>query len=144
MDSNAQKVIDACEARWEANKSDCNKFVRAIGVDVGVPIVAGEADVIINDLTANWTAVTDSIGAKQKADEGNLVIAGLKGADHSPPRLHGHVAIVVSGPLDTTHNKYPTGYWGSLGSIGMKKTTLNYSWVAADRDKVKYFCKALP
>jgi hypothetical protein len=141
---NAQKIIDACEVRWEANKSDCNKFVRAVGADVGVSVVAGNADAIIDDLSANWTSVAGGAAAKAKADNGYFVIAGLKAADHTPPRLNGHVAVVVSGPLDSTHNKYPTGYWGSLGGIGKKNTTLNYSWVAEDRDNVRYFSKGLP
>ena len=47
-----------------------------------------------------------------KADSGDYVIAGLKGGNHDPPRAHGHVTVVVSGPL--AGGKYPTGYWGSL------------------------------
>lgn len=144
MVQNAQKIIDACEGLWEANKSDCNKFVRAVGADVGVAIVAGNADAIIDDLSANWTSVADGAAAKAQADNGHFVIAGLRAGAHTPPRLNGHVAVVVSGPLDSTHNKYPTGYWGSLDGIGKKNTTLNYSWVVADRDNVKYFFKELP
>ena len=144
INPNAQKIIDACEARWEANKSDCNKFVRAVGADVAITIVAGNADAIIDDLTANWTSIANGIAAKAKADAGEFVIAGLKAADHTPPRANGHVAVVVSGPLDPTHNKYPTGYWGSIGGIGRKFATLNFSWTAADRDNVKYFYKSLP
>jgi hypothetical protein len=145
IDPKAQRIIDACESEYDANKSDCNKFVRAVGADIGVPIVAGHADDIINDLTTNWTSIADGAVAKEKADEGNFVIAGLKGADHNPPRTNGHVAVVVSGPLDTTYNMYPTGYWGMLGVAKPKygkKNTLNYSWNADDVDNVKYFFKS--
>ncbi|MET0752759.1 MAG: hypothetical protein ABWZ66_05280 [Pyrinomonadaceae bacterium] len=145
MAERTQDIINACENNWEANKSDCNKFVRAVGAALGIDIVAGNADAIIDSLTApTWTPVIGGIAAKQKADEGFFVIAGLKAAAHTPPRTNGHVAVVVAGPLDPTHNKYPTGYWGSLGSIGKKNTTLNYSWNTADRDNVKYFYRALP
>jgi hypothetical protein len=92
----------------------------------------------------DWTSVPDGVSAKQKADEGNLVIAGLKAADSDPPRANGHVAVVVSGPLDATHNQYPTAYWGSLRSVGKKNSTLNYSWNSADRDNVEYFSRTLP
>jgi predicted RNA-binding Zn-ribbon protein involved in translation (DUF1610 family) len=33
--------------------------------------------------------------------------------------------VVVAGDLD--RGKYPTAYWGMLGSVGKKKT-LNYAW----------------
>lgn len=144
MTEKKQEIIDACENNWEANKSDCNKFVRTVGAELGITIVQGNADSIIDSLTAPiWTSVADGIAAKQKADEGFFVIAGLKAAAHTPPRLNGHVAVVVFGPLDPTHNKYPTGYWGSLGSVGKKNSTLNYSWNASDRNNVKYFYRSI-
>lgn len=136
----AQDIVSACEAVWDANKSDCNMFVRAVAGVLGVHIAAGNADAIINALLGPiWTRLSDGTAAKQAADTGDFVLAGLKAAKHNPPRANGHVAIVVMGPLDSTHNKYPTAYWGSLGSVGRKNSTLNYSWNAADRDNVEYF-----
>ncbi len=35
---------------------------------------------------------------------------------------HGHVVVLVPGPL--SHGKYPTAYWGSLGGVPKKYTTL--------------------
>jgi len=43
---------------------------------------------------------------------------------------------VVTGEVN--QGKYPTGYWGSLGGVGKKATTINWSWNAMDRDKVRY------
>lgn len=69
-------------------------------------------------------------GARAKALAGKFVVGGLKAAGH------GHVVVVVAGPL--SHGKYPTAYWGSLGGIAKKNTTVNWSWNKTDRDKVIY------
>ena len=141
MDPKAQQVIDACEANWDANKSDCNAFVRAVADAIGITIPAGDADSIVDWLTnQGWDSPADGPAAAQKAQTGQLVIGGLKGADHTPPRAHGHVVVVVAGLL--AQGKYPTAYWGSLGSVGKKNTTLNFAWVAADRDNVTYFAQS--
>ncbi len=60
----------------------------------------------------DWTPLTpgDGAAAKNQADAGLLVIAGLKGADQANPDPHGHVVVVVSGPLD---RQYPTAYWSN-------------------------------
>ena len=62
--------------------------------------------VLLINKTDEWIKVKDGIEAKQKADEGFLAIVGIKGADYVPSQAHGHVAIVVSNPLDST--KYPS------------------------------------
>jgi hypothetical protein len=68
--------------------------------------------------------------AARLAGEGNLVIGGLKAVGH------GHVVIVVSGPVAS--DKYPTAYWGSLGGSPAKAKTVNWSWSSRDRDKIIY------
>lgn len=80
--------------------------------------------------SADWTVCKNGIEARQKAIEGNFVIGGLKATGN------GHVVVVVSGPL--AHRKYPTAYWGSLGGVGKKNTTINWSWNKTDRDLVTY------
>lgn len=64
------------------------------------------------------------------------MVAGLNGEDHQPPRSHGHVVIVITGPL--AHDKYPSAYWGTLGATGRKNQTLNWAWNIRDRDHVTY------
>src|SRR5581483_3516406 len=88
MDANAQKVIDACEAVWEANKTDCNHFVRAAAAEIGITIPAGkDADGILDWLAEqHWPEVDDGSAAKEAADGGQFVIVGLKSADFTPPR----------------------------------------------------------
>ncbi|HLJ29461.1 MAG TPA: hypothetical protein VKY85_22320 [Candidatus Angelobacter sp.] len=142
-----QKIIDICEHEYPANKDDCNKFVKAVSQDLGVTLFqpGDDADKIVQRLldAADWVRLQpgDGVGAKAKADAGLYVIAELKGADHNPPRKHGHVAVVVSGPL--AKGKYPTAYWGSLDGTPGRRQTLNFAWTANDRDKVEYFAKRL-
>src|SRR5690606_13438894 len=107
------------------------------GVDL-----TGQADNIVDQIKqADWTKLTDGVDAKAKADAGWLVVAGLKSTGHNPPRSNGHVVIVVSGPL--SNGKYPSGYWGTLGGVGRKNTTINYSWRESDRDRVVYAAKVV-
>jgi hypothetical protein len=145
-----QRIIDVCEANWEAHKSDCSGFVKAVcgALGVGTFAAGDNADVIVDKLRAatDWAALAagDGTTAKAQADAGLLVIAGLKGADQAQPDPHGHVVVVVSGPLDSTHGKYPTAYWGRLGGVGAQAQTINWAWRAEDRDRVGYFAKSLP
>lgn len=140
-----QTIIDDCEKEYPANKDDCNKFVKAVSADVNVTLFqpGDNADAIVQRMidSADWTPLVDGVDAKNKADAGRYVIAGLKGADHIPPRAHGHVAVVVSGPLAS--GRYPTAYWGSLGGPPGRNQTINYAWNANDRDNVKYFATVL-
>jgi hypothetical protein len=136
LDSQAQEIIKECERDFEAYKSDCSGFVKAVATKFGVDLT-GQADSIVDQIqSAGWTTISDGVNAKEKADDGWLVIGGLKSVDHNPPRNNGHVVIVVSGPL--ANGKYPTGYWGTLGGVGRKNSTINYAWRETDRDKVVY------
>jgi len=135
--SKAQEIIDECEAKFEANKSDCNAFVKAVANKFSVNLT-GQADSIVDQIRGvGWTQLNhDGVKAKEKADNGWLVVAGLKSSDNVPPQNNGHVAIIVSGGLD--HQKYPTGFWGKLGGVGEKNKTINYAWNTQSRDKVFY------
>jgi hypothetical protein len=146
-----QTIVNDCLLEWPANKGDCNHFVKAVSTDLGVQLfgVGDDADAIVQtlrDQTTNssatgWFKLIDGTDAKAKADAGQYVIAGLKGADHNPPRAHGHVAIVVTGPL--AFQKYPTGFWGSSGGAAGANQTLNFAWNSDDVDQVEYFASAL-
>lgn len=137
----ASEIIAACESVWDANKSDCSGFVKAVCEQFQVAMT-GQADNIIDQIqSAGWTSLSDGVAAKRAADQGQLVICGLRGASLTPPNSHGHVAVVVSGAL--AHGKYPTAYWGQLGGVGRKKETLNYAFKKVDRDKVIYAGKTV-
>lgn len=125
-----QPVIRACELNWDSKKTDCSGFVKAVAADLAIKL-SGQANDIVDQIRRNpWLSVTNGIAAKQKAESGYFVIAGLKDTPN------GHVAVITPGPL--AHGKYPTGYWGKLHGVGKKNTTINYAWDADDRDKVIY------
>ena len=115
-------------------KSDCRGFAKAVAEDFGI-VLTGQANEIVDQIQKQpWQLLKSGSEASNKAGAG-LVVAGLKGAPL------GHVAIVVPGPLAS--GKYPTAYWGQLGGVGKKQTTLNWSWNKSDRDKVIYAVRSI-
>jgi hypothetical protein len=133
-----QNIIDLCKKEWVFHKSDCSAFVEGVAADLGIKLT-GQADDIVGEIHGgNWTLLPNGIAAKQKADAGGFVIGGLKGADNVPPQDHGHVVVVVSGPLDSTYGKYPTAYWGRLNGVGEENKTVNYAWNKNSVDQVYY------
>jgi hypothetical protein len=133
----AQDIIDACEAEWDAHQSDCSGFARAVAARLGVTLSGMANDIVGEIRQAPWSPVADGLTAAAQAAQGRFVVAGLNGADQQvPDPAHGHVVVVVQGPL--AHGLYPTAYWGQLGGVGKKDTTLNWAWTAGDRDNVVY------
>jgi hypothetical protein len=131
-----EDIIAACKADFAPNANNCSGFVKAVATDFGVAL-SGVADDIVDEIQApGWTVLPDGPAAATAATAGKLVIAGLKGADQAKPDPHGHVVVVVDGPL--AHGLYPTAYWGSLGGTPGQAETINYAWTVADRDKVIY------
>ena len=65
-----QHIIDVCKANWEAHKSDCSGFVKAVCTALGVgTFAAGDnADVIVDKLHAatDWTAPPSVMGRQPK------------------------------------------------------------------------------
>lgn len=143
MATDAERIVAACEKAWDANKSDCSAFVRAVGKALNIPIMGNADDIMVwLSSSAAWESLRDGPAAAAAAEQGRLAIGGLTGPDHDPPRSHGHVVIVVSGSLNK--NKYPTAYWGMLGGVGKKNSTLNWAWSEKDRNNIKYFSRSLP
>jgi hypothetical protein len=131
-----QRIIDACRTNFDQWKADCSGFVKAVAATLGLTL-SGQANEIVDKIKkAPWIVLKDGVDAKNKADLGFFVIAGLK------DQPFGHVVVVVQGPL--AHSKYPTAYWGKLGGIGKKNTTINWAWDEDDRDRVTYACIGLP
>ena len=129
-------IVRACDANWEANKRDCSAFVKAVASDLGITLTGQANDIVDQIGRAPWTSLSDGVAAKQRAEMGCLVVAGLKDTPN------GHVVVITPGTLD--RGKYPTGYWGKLHSIGKKNTTINYAWDEDDRDNVTYSYIAVP
>ena len=135
-----QQIINACEAEFQQHIADCSGFVKAVARDLGITL-NGMANNIVDEIqAAPWTLLADGIAAKGQADAGSFVIGGLK------DNPHGHVVVVVQGPIDSTHGKYPTAYWGSIrgAAFAAKDKTVNWAWDAAERDSVIYAWVPLP
>src|SRR6516164_2166078 len=103
-------IAAVCEADWDAHKNDCSGFVKAVATDLGIVLTGMANDIVDEIASAPWTSLnSDGVAAKQKAEAGFFVVAGLKDTPH------GHVVVITPGPL--AHDKYPTGYWGRLGGV---------------------------
>jgi hypothetical protein len=142
--ANPDRVTAACKSHYAAHKGDCSGFVRAVAADLGVTTLHGLADDIVGTIRAGgaWTRLPNGVVAASSAAAGKLVIAGLKGAEQAHPDPHGHVVVVVIGPL--AHDAYPTAWWGSLGGVPGAGETLNYAWTTADRDRITYAACDIP
>ncbi|MBL7894821.1 MAG: hypothetical protein JNK50_05985 [Bacteroidia bacterium] len=141
MANKAKEIIEECEKKYKTHKAFCNEFVIEVAKKFGVTL-SGDADEIVKGLKKDgWTLIKDGKTAKEKADNGWFVVAGLRSDKHDPPRKSGHVAIVVKGEL--AHDKYPTGWWGSEDNVKGDGLTLNYSWNKKDRDNIVYAGKEI-
>ena len=130
----SQQIINACESEFSAHIADCSGFAKAVANDLGVSLTGMANDIVDQIQASPWMLLKDGIEAKGKADLGYFVIGGLKDTPH------GHVVVVVMGPLDPGNNKYPTAYWGSLrgAQFAGKNKTVNWAWDKVDRDQVIY------
>lgn len=152
-DPNAKKVVDACEASWDANKSDCNKFLKTVAASIAVNDFTSNmnADAIIAHLEgepAGWKKLQqgDHMGAHVKAKGGAFVVVGLTSTDMG--RDNGHVTVVTAGSMvfsGMDKISYPRGYWGTLGATGKKCSGMNNSFPAPQRKKkLRYYWKSVP
>ena len=103
MDSLDQCIVNACKNSWDKsylagtpNKDNCSGFVQSVAAELGVPMPRGNANAMVDGLEQSWTKLASGAEAAQKAAQGFLVIAGLKG------RTYGHVAVVIS----QTHSQH--------------------------------------
>lgn len=115
-------VVSACKHNFQAHKSDCSGFVKAVAEELKIlPKLLGQANDIVDQIQRTpWLPCADGREAARRAAEGKFVIGGLK------EQGNGHVVIVTPGPL--SHGKYPRAYWGTLGGVGKEDTNVNYAW----------------
>ncbi len=140
-------VVDNCEKSWDEewidgrkNSNNCSGFVQSVAKNLGVELSFGRADDIMAGIikSSGWTKLASGAEAAKKATAGHFVIAGLKSKEHNPPRINGHVVVVVSGAL--YRKKYPRCWSGSTGGAqtkGIKST--GEVWNRKDRDNVVYY-----
>jgi hypothetical protein len=146
--SSALSAVEViCQSRYAEGKADCNRFAKLVAADFGVTLRGDANDIAQQISSANaalngWTFLGDGPEAGAKAataaEQGLLVL----GARDEGAGNHGHVVVVVGGPL--ARGQYPRAYWGTLNynasepdTWGLNKTT-NYAWAQGVRDNVAY------
>jgi hypothetical protein len=138
-------VKDACEACFGEHSGDCSGFARAVADQMDVTLLGLANDIVETIRTSDgWRPLPNGAAAAQSAGAGKLVIGGLKGSEQKNRSEHGHVVVVVAGPLDPTHHAYPKAYWGRLGGVGAENQWTNFAWNVDDRDRVSYAEHDLP
>jgi hypothetical protein len=133
-------VEQACTDLFEANKDDCAKFAKAIASRFRIKLT-GQADDIFSQIQqAPWAPVPGNdleaaASAARFATQGYLVMGALRSGDLG--ESHGHVVVVVSGPL--VGGRYPLAYWGSIeqGNEGAHRG-VNYAFRHPSCDRVRY------
>jgi hypothetical protein len=145
-----QHIIDICEANWDANKGDCNHFVKAVADALGVTLFSPGDNAELSYKLGNasgWSLIPstpDLSTVEADASTGQFIIAGLKSSDFNPPRNNGHVVVVVKGD-DGAHPGFPLAYWGKLGGVGAKDSSIRNSFIPdVDLPNVKYYGSVLP
>lgn len=153
--SNAQAVVDACEAQFDDHSKLCNGFVRAVcdqfnktKGDFGANDDADKITNVLMKQQKNWLLLADGIEAFDAANSGKLVLAGALRTSYDPPRPHGHVVVVVSSSETwkaDDHKEYPYGYWGDIDGNPQKKLQLSqaFNHTVRDKNKVVYACKII-
>lgn len=135
----SRDIIAVCQRNIALFSNDCSGFVRAVANACGVFIV-GDANAIVASLDFG-KRLPNGVAAQESAAAGDLVIAGLQA-----PR-HGHVVVVVNGPLN--RGRYPYSFWGRYRGMTIGDATmnvgfthghgcLNYAFDVNDRERVKY------
>lgn len=136
----ARDIIAACQRNLLPHANNCSGFVRAVANDCGV-LLLGDANFIVDQLKSSSRVLVDGVQASRAAAAGDLVIGGVKSTGH------GHVVVVVDGPLN--RGKYPYCFWGQyrgltvLGqthNVGFSRGhgTLNWAFGSDSRDKIVY------
>ncbi len=139
----SDRIKDACIACFDAHKGDCSGFARAVADRLAVEL-QGVADAIVDTLRSGkgWPPLLNGAAAAASAKAGRLVIGGLKGSEQAHKNGHGHVVVVIDGPL--ARGAYPSAYWGSLGGQPGRGLTTNFAWTEADHDRISYAEHVVP
>jgi hypothetical protein len=111
----ATDIIASCQRQLPAYPNDCSGFAKAVAHDCGV-LLAGDANRIVF-LLSTGMPMASGRDARAAAASGLLVLAGLEG------RGHGHVVVIVDGPLN--RDGHPYAFWGQYHGIRANGVELN-------------------
>jgi hypothetical protein len=136
----AAEVLAALNSCYAAHTNDCSGFLKAVMNKLGISYdgdpMANDFAAMLQNGTGGWQPLSGGPQAAQSATAGNLVIGALAA------QPHGHVVIVVPGPLN--RGLYPTAWWGSLGGTPGKNQTINYAWRLSDLPDVMFGAQPVP
>jgi len=108
--------------------------VYAVASNLGISLPHVKANPMIDYIAAwttpTWWKVSSPQHAGKYSEEGYFVVAGLKDESGSQ-NPHGHMVVVTSSH-ESANGIYPRGYWGKLGGVGMKNSTINWAFEASD------------
>lgn len=148
----ALRIEETCKAVWGESgpqgpyKNACNFYVIEVAHRLGFSL-SGVADQLIDKIQASpWQRLADGPAARAAAQQGKLVIAGVKSAVYDPPRTEGHVTIVTPGDMNPA-GWAPAGYWGStdptIRDLGGSGLPISRCFTAAVKDRIVYACRDL-
>jgi hypothetical protein len=146
MSNLSESFIAKCLESWDEefipgvkNQFNAAGFVKSVAKKTGVPIPEEfSADSILDYISLGWIRHETGSSAARQAAKGAFVLAGLKGKDHKPSRINGHIAIVIGGQL--VQDKYPM-VWsgGGTGLQSMGNRCVADIWSFNDCDHVVYY-----
>jgi hypothetical protein len=123
-------------------KEQCNYLVYAVAKKLGIVLPVGkDADGLIDFMSANWYTIPTLEGAELRSHQ-QFVVAGLKACDHKPPRIHGHVAVVIPRTTQQEHRRLGI-VWPYAWSAGVQSqgnlSIGSQIWTLDDAKRVRYF-----
>jgi hypothetical protein len=136
----ARDIIALCQRDLWRFPDDCAAFVRSVANRCGV-ILTGNANDICTQISRAPQRAWNGRDAAARAADGCLVIGGLAAPGH------GHVVIVVDGPV--AEGRYPYVFWGQYHGLKVLGETVNvgftrghgkltYAFQRADCARVSY------
>jgi len=133
-----ERIKAVNEQMWplKGNYDNCSGDVRAVAQVLGGTLYGNANNITKQIQGEGWTVYNSGAAVYYYGiSQGKYCIAGWPNPD---PSKSGHVANLVDGPL--AYGIYPTGYWGSVGSIGKPNKTINLSFTRSQLKEVIYSC----
>ena len=106
---NHASITKICQDNFPAFFNDCSGFVKCVAQKCGV-VLTGNANDIVDYISTAWERLPNGTTADTYVRAGKLVIAGASA------KGHGHVVVVVAGPMDPKRG-YPYAYWGKYKGL---------------------------
>lgn len=131
----ADKIIRICKENFEEFKTSTTLFVKNVCFTLKVPL-NGQANEILDYLkNSQGFKKVDKNTAHTNANNGHLVLCGLKGNLRKVPTRDGHICIITKGNMI---NDLPVGFWG--GQNPQQLQPINLFWNdPVDISRIEYY-----